>query len=81
MHLDLACHNFGIQEETFFRDETREVFPGAPDIHDGCMWPNDRPGLGVDVDETAAARYPITEHPTNGCWSPSRRMDGTVIRP
>ncbi len=81
MHLDLACYNFGIQEETFFKDETREVFPGAPEIHDGCMWPNDRPGLGVDVDETAAARYPFPEREANGCWPAIRRWDGTVIRP
>jgi mannonate dehydratase len=81
MHLDLAVHNFGIQELSLFRDESREVFPGTPEIRDGCMWPNDRPGLGVDLDEAAAAKYPCKPHPTNGCWEPIRRFDGTVIRP
>jgi mannonate dehydratase len=81
VHLDVACYNFGIQEETFFRDATRAVFPGAPEIHDGCMWPSDRPGLGVDLDEAEAAKHPFPEHPLNGAWPPIRRADGTVIRP
>jgi len=81
MHLDLACYNFGIQEEYLFPENTREVFPGCPEIRDGCMWPNDRPGLGVDLDEAAAARFPMPEHPYNGAWPAIRRADGTVIRP
>jgi mannonate dehydratase len=81
LHLDLACYNFGIQEEHFFRDETREVFPGTPEIRDGCMWPGDRPGLGVDIDEEKAARFPFPEHPYAGGWAAIRRRDGTVIRP
>jgi mannonate dehydratase len=81
MHLDLACYNFGIQEEYLFPANTREVFPGCPEIRDGCMWPNDRPGLGVDLDEAAAARFPLPEHPYNGAWPAIRRADGTVIRP
>ncbi len=81
LHLDVACYNFGIQEEHFFRDETREVFPGTPEIHDGCMWPSDRPGLGVDLDEAVAARYPYPEHPIRGSCATIRRMDGTVVRP
>ena len=81
LHLDLACYNFGIQEEHFFRDETREVFPGTPEIRDGCMWPNERPGLGVDLDEAKAAQHPFPEHPYRGAWPAIRRIDGTVIRP
>src|SRR5260221_7570964 len=30
LHLDLACHNFGIQEVIHFNDPLREVFPGTP---------------------------------------------------
>jgi mannonate dehydratase len=81
MHLDLACYNFGIQEQTYFSDAEREVFPGAPDIHDGAMWPSDRPGLGVDVDEARAAQYPFPPEPDNGCWPPVRQPDGTCVRP
>lgn len=79
--LDLSCYNFGIQEAYLFPEATREVFPGCPEIRDGYMWPSDRPGLGVDVDEELAAKYPFPEHPYNGAWPPIRREDGTVIRP
>ena len=80
-HLDIACYNFGIQEEYFFPERTREVFPGSPEIHDGCMWPNDAPGFGVELDEELAAKYPFPEHEFNGAWPAIRRADGTVIRP
>jgi mannonate dehydratase len=81
LHLDLAVPNFGIQEAHRFDDVCREVFPGTPEIHDGMMWANDKPGLGVDIDETLAARYPYPEHPLKGAWPPVRLRDGTVQRP
>lgn len=80
--LDLACHNFGIQELSLFRDETRAVFPGCPELRDGALLPIERPGLGVDVDEALAAKYPFPDtDPLNGAWREIRRVDGTVIRP
>jgi mannonate dehydratase len=79
--LDIACYNFGIQEQHVFHEETRAVFPGCPEIRDGALWPSDRPGLGIDVDEALAARFPFPEHPLNGAWAPIRRADGSVIRP
>ncbi len=81
LQLDLACHNFGIQEQHQFGERTQEVFPGCPEIREGALWSNERPGLGIDVDETLAARYPFPNHPLNGAWPPVRRLDGTVIRP
>jgi mannonate dehydratase len=81
LHLDLAVPNFGIQEGHLFPERTREVFPGAPEIRDGMLWANDQPGLGIDIDEAAAARYPFPEHPLNGAWPPVRLADGTVQRP
>jgi mannonate dehydratase len=50
-------------------------------IRDGALWSNERPGLGIDLDEKLAARYPFPEHPLNGGWPAVRRLDGTVIRP
>ena len=79
--LDLACYNFGIQEQHVFRQETQDVFPGCPELKDGYLWSNDLPGLGIDVDEELAAKFPFPEHPLNGGWAPVRRADGTVIRP
>ncbi len=79
--LDLACYNFGIQEQHVFGENTREVFPGCPEIRDGCYWVSEAPGLGMDINEALAARFPFPEHPLNGGWPPVRRRDGTVIRP
>lgn len=81
LHLDLSCYNFGIQEQHEFGNAAREVFPGTPEIRNGTLWSNDRPGLGVDLNETLAAKYPFPEHPLNGAWPAIRRLDGTVIRP
>ena len=81
LQLDLACYNFGIQEQHVFGDRAQEVFPGCPEIRDGMLWSNERPGFGIDIDETLAARYPFPEHPYNGGWPPIRRLDGTVVRP
>jgi mannonate dehydratase len=78
-HVDLAVPNFGIQEAVRFGDATREVFPGAPVVTDGYMHVGEKPGLGVDVDEEAAKKYPPPAEPEN--WLPLRRGDGTATRP
>jgi mannonate dehydratase len=80
LHLDLAVHNFGIQEATLWGDAAREVFPGTPEIRDGSMWANDKPGWGMDVDEQKAAKFPWPDQPLRGGWAPLRRMDGTICR-
>lgn len=78
-HLDLAIHNFGIQEAVRFNDAMLEVFPGAPTIKNGYMYVNEAPGLGVDINEELAKKFPLPEHP--GYWLPVRRKDGTAVRP
>lgn len=79
MHLDLVSYNFGIQEQNLFSAQVREVFPGAPEISGGYMYSNDKPGLGVDIDEKAAARFPYRE--AGGSRGNDRRLDGTIVRP
>ena len=79
LHLDLACHNFGIQEVIFFGDALREVFPGTPELRGGYLWANDKPGWGVDMDEAKAAKYPISIAPIE--WTQSRWPDGTMWTP
>lgn len=78
-HLDLAIYNFGIQERVVFGKETQEVFPGCPTFKNGYMFVNEAPGLGIDVNEELAARFPFPKEPGN--WQPVRKSDGTVIRP
>lgn len=81
--LELASYNFGIHEGGTFPPETKEVFVGCPEIKDGYMLANEKPGLGIDVNEAAAARFPIPTGPPNFdySWGTTRRRDGTVIRP
>ncbi len=79
--LDLSSSNFGIQEYSFFGENTKQVFPGLPEVHDGAMWSNDRPGLGIDIDEALAATFPFPDHPVNGAWPEVRRVDGGVQKP
>lgn len=78
-HIDLAIWNFGIQEANFFKPETQEVFPGCPTFENGYMIVNDKPGFGIDLDEKAAAKYPLPAEPW---YRPIvRRPDGTPVRP
>lgn len=76
-HIDLAVWNFGIQEAVSFNDRTLEVFSGCPTMKDGYMSVNEVPGLGVDINEKEAAKYPIS---TKSNWQ-VRKRDGTLIRP
>ena len=78
-HLDLAVHNFGIQEGPNFNDAIREVFPGCPEIKNGYLHVNEAPGFGVDLNEELAQKYPLPDNP--GYWLPIRRRDGTAVRP
>lgn len=74
LHLDLTIPNFGIQEYMGHRDPAGEVFGTQYTFSDGYMHPGDAPGLGVEFDEEAAARFPYDPKylPVN------RRLDGTV---
>jgi mannonate dehydratase len=78
-HLDLAVHNFGIQESAQFNDITQEVFPGTPVLKKGYLYVNEAPGFGVDLNEALARRFPLPQNP--GYWLPTRRKDGTAVRP
>ena len=79
LHLDLWAPNFGVQEWARFDSLVYDMFPGLPEVRDGYMFPNDRPGLGIDFDEKLAAKYPcIAEVDT---WTQTRLPDGTPVRP
>jgi mannonate dehydratase len=79
LHLDVSSPNFGIQEWPGFGEEIYEVFPGCPQVRNGYLYPDDQPGLGIDLNEREAARYPCTDElPT---WSLTRTPDGTAVWP
>jgi mannonate dehydratase len=79
LHLDVSSPNFGVQECYVFPDKLREVFPGCPEIRGRYMYPNERPGLGIDIDEQLAARYPCEDFLDE--WTQARLPDGTPARP
>ncbi len=78
-HMDLATWNFGLQEGGgVFSDYLRELFPGCLTKKNGYVYVNENPGLGIDINEKMAAKYPITN--SAGNWT-VRKRDGTIIRP
>ena len=79
LHLDLWAPNFGIHEFCPHPEAAYEIFPGAPRVHEGYLYPNDRPGLGVDVDEALAAKHPCRDGDDG--WTEARLPDGSCARP
>jgi mannonate dehydratase len=79
IHLDLVCPNFGIQEWSGFKDAALEVFPGCPELRKGFVYANTKPGLGIDLNETLAAKYPCKTDVTR--WTQTRIPDGTTHTP
>ena len=92
IHIDLSARNFGVQEwsgtepPNFVIQELKgpraallEVFPGLPECRNGYVYANDKPGLGVDIDENEAAKYPCEKNITG--WTQTRLPDGTLHTP
>ena len=79
LHLDLWAPNFGIQEWCRFNELVYEMFPGLPMVRNGYMYPNDKPGLGIDIDEKLAAKYPCEDWVEG--WTQTRLPDGSPARP
>jgi mannonate dehydratase len=74
LHFDLAIPNFGLQEYMRHTPQTDAVFPHAYHFKEGFLHPGDRPGLGVDINETLAAQYPYQR-----AYLPVNRLeDGTM---
>lgn len=74
LHLGLAIHNFGIQEYMEHSELTGSVFKQSMVFTAGMLHPGETPGLGVSLDEGAAARYPYQP-----AYLPvSRLKDGTM---
>jgi len=80
-HVDMAIPSFGIQEENTFPDRVREMMPGLAEIRGGYLYGSDKPGLGLDLDEDIAARYPLTDDHRVSDWTTVRGMDGSLVKP
>jgi mannonate dehydratase len=74
LHFGLAIHNFGIQEHMPHTSLAEQVFPHQYSFNAGYMHPGEAPGLGVDIDEKLAAKYPYQR-----AYLPvARKLDGTL---
>ena len=79
VHMDVALHNFGVQEWATRSPLEYEMFPGLSKVEQGYVYPNDRPGWGVEFNEALAAKHPCDE--ANPRWTEARLPDGTLWRP
>ena len=80
-HVDISSPGFGIQEENHFPDSVRELMPGMAEIRRGYLYGSDKPGLGIDINETIAAKYPIRIPADGGPYRLDRAVDGSVVKP
>lgn len=74
MHLNTAVPNCAVQEFNPPLAWLGEVILNPPRAEDGYLVPGDAPGLGIDLDEKAAAAHPFQDHEPPHL----RRADGSV---
>ncbi len=74
LNVDISIPNFGLQEFMHHTDLTNEVFPHEYYFENGYLHPGEVPGLGVDIDEKLAAKFPYKP-----AYLPVNRLtDGTM---
>ena len=78
LHLDLWAPNFGIQEWCRFDEQIYEMFPGLPEVRNDYMYANEKPGIGIDIDEDIAAKHPCHNEVIN--WTQKRLPDGRCVQ-
>lgn len=75
----LNSPNFGVQEWSGLSDKLREVFPDCPEVKNGYLYANNKPGLGIDIDEEKAGKYSCAHQLPD--WTQARRPDGSINYP
>ena len=78
---DLTIASFGIQEENHFPPQVHELMPGTAELRGGYLYCNDTPGLGIDLKETEALKYPLKPVKPGDSWTTVRGMDGSIVKP
>lgn len=79
--LDLSSSAFGIQEENRWPELVHELLPGTPKLPDGYAYVNEAPGLGIDINEEMARKYPMEPPPGREDGFTVRSIDGSLVRP
>lgn len=75
-HLNVSEYNFGIQEDGTTDGLIKQVITGGPVYQDGSLIMDDRPGIGCDINEEAAALYPFCK-----AYIPICRQDDGSLHP
>ncbi len=80
-HIDMSIPNFGIQEENHFLDRVYNIMPGTGVTKAGYLYGSGLPGLGVDINEEEARKFPVPDQPGVEDWRTTRGVDGTIVKP
>jgi len=80
-HIDISSSAFGVQEENHFPEAAHEMLPGSAEIRRGYLYGSGRPGLGIDINESLAAKSPIQSMPDGSPYPLDRTVDGAVVKP
>ena len=80
-HVDISSSAFGIQEENHFPQIVHDMFPGMAEIRKGYLYDSGKPGLGLEIDEGLAQKYPMGPMRNGGAYSLDHKIDGTVWYP
>jgi len=75
IHFNMAINNFGIQEYMPHQEIVNNVFKTNYNFDDGFLSIDDTPGIGVDIDEEKASKYPYSM----ACLPINRKSDGTMF--
>jgi mannonate dehydratase len=75
LHFDLAVNNFGVQEYMPHVAPAFDVFKVNYKFDRGYCTIDDTPGIGVDIDEEKAKKYPYVA----ASLPVARRTDGTMF--
>ena len=78
-HLNIYLNNAAIQEFIPRSAATDAVFPGAPVVNNGFIYPPTAAGIGVGFNQQLAQTYPVVYRPHE--WTQSRLPDGTIHTP
>jgi mannonate dehydratase len=75
LHFNTSINNFGIQEYMPHEEIVNDIFKTNYKFEDGFLSVDDTPGIGVDIDEERAAKYPYSM----ACLPVNRKSDGTMF--
>ncbi len=78
VHYDIATPNFIIQEKMEAVPWFQDVVEGQPAFSNGYIHLPEKPGLGIEVNERIAARYPYRQEPLEVIEA-ARTLDGSIV--